>query len=182
MVPTHFWLLEALTGSSWTSLVWGLTFHKVPLYLLWVTARPDGDAWLVLSFLLGGLLLSRLGSMESVMIVSSRNTLALLFLLPGRDLVLIVYFIALWAAVSSGGLTRGFLFLVLAGLPPLFLFQLKLRVWSYLLESGSLVPALCVAGGAAVAGVAYLRLFVLLDKGGVQLFGGRVVARAVLGV
>ena len=162
--PFHTWLIEVVGGASRQKLVWGLSFHKLPLLIVWWRfAFISASLFFLFRFLVGAILIITQGDIQSILILSSGNTIVRGFILfcverSWAFFFFIGYIFALWRRFFAREANIGniFLFFGLLGLPPFFFFQAKWILVEELQKIG-MVSVSVFVGGSGVAVVAYIR-------------------------
>lgn len=162
--------MAVLAPCGGTTVVWGLTFHKLPVVGLVVRfSLVSLLILLVLRLVVGVFLILGLRGVNRMLVLSSNNTFAsfviLLSFSPLKGLLFfILYVVLLWVTfgyfsfrVISICLLLGFM-----GMPPLFLFQSKWVTMEFLWSVNTLYSfVLGVVSG--VSSLVYIRFVYLID-------------------
>lgn len=186
--PFHWWLVSVLSSCRREVLIWGISIHKIPVIIFFISLKIISILiLLVFRLIIGALFLFRAGEVRRIIILSSRNIFSSIFLflwLLRREglFFLFCYCFILWGSLlrQSSGLNSVFFFIGLIGAPPLLLFQIKwMLLYPLFQENWRYVFIFILA--STIAAISYVRYCFLADfraaRGARVFFMGWVLVR-----
>lgn len=167
--PFHQWFIETFFFQETFILLWGLTFHKIPIYILWTILYSTKISFLlVMSSVIRRLIIWNTREFQNILILSSRSTIRFIWIICPlsisiRRTGLVIYFITLWRRreISNYKFNRIFLILGLAGLPPLPIFQIKFLAIEKFIET---IPTISIflLRITILSSIGYLRVLIII--------------------
>ncbi len=168
--PFHQWFIEVLLNSSRSCLIWALTFHKLPIVCLIRSLNFFNLISLfVFRTITGVFYILSLRNINSIIVLSSSNTLASFFIIlcltPGCGVFFFsLYSLLLWTSINQSKISvnSAFLLFGLIGLPPFIFLQIKWEVLNLLLERNFL-QSLLFRFSSGISSIIYIRFIFFID-------------------
>ena len=179
--PFHKWLIEIVQRQERLIFLWGVSFHKIPIFIFWRLVVTMEISFLVIFSTIGGaFLMWKFREFSRIFVLSSISVVGMIWIMVGISFIagcigIFLYVVILWRMRELSFLKINGIFFMfgLVGLPPLLIFQIK---W-FVIENYILIfPRISVIAFIVtiLSTVGYLRILILISFNKEEFINGGI--------